>query len=220
MGFIKTTEPKIIRKNLLDLKKEIEGDKYLCMVPSISKSLVSFHAKDDCPEVREKVFKSIVKMDFTAELFVARKIQSVFNKRHHKSENEFYFDLISKLFENKLHLAKNNEICFAVRGNKNRQAPLEEAINRSINLFENKWNKKVDSTIKIIPHSPSGEPCLQVIDYVNWAVQRAFIMNEMRYFSFIEEKIKYLVDLYDFDKYPKNFYNSRNKFLLSKISPL
>lgn len=220
LGFIHTKEPGNIRKTLYNLQQEISQDKYLENIPSLQKTLISFHAKDDSAEIREKVFKTIVNLDFTAEIFVGRKIQNIFNSRHHRNENEFYDDLITKLFENKLHLAKHNEIYFAVRGSKTRQIPLEQAIEKAINIFENKWKKKVESTVKINPQSPSGEPCLQVIDYINWAVQRAFIKQEMRFYKFIEEKIKYLVDIYDNDKYPKNFYNSRNKFDITKISKL
>lgn len=220
LGFIITKDPKSIRSALEVLRKQISEDVYLKGIPSLTKSLIAFHAKDDCPEVREKVYKTIVNLDFTAELFVARKIQNIFNKRHHGNENEFYDDLIRKLFENKLHLAKNNEIYFSVRGSKTRQLPLEQAIKNAINSFEAKWNKKVDSKINIYPQSPSGEPCLQVVDYVNWAVQRAFIKKEMRFYSFIEQKIKYLVDIYDTAKYPKNFYSNKNKFDINKISSL
>lgn len=189
-------------------------------IPSLHKTLVAFHAKDDSPEIREKAFKTIVNLDFTAELFVGRKIQNIFKVRHHRKENEFYDDLISKLFENKLHLAKHNEIFFAVRGSKTRQIPLEQAIQKAIATFEGKWKKKIESTVKVNPQSPSGEPCLQVIDYINWAAQRAFIKGDMRFYKFIEEKVKYLVDIYDKDKYPKNYYSSRNKFDITKISPL
>lgn len=220
LGFIKTDDPKLIRKNLAELRKKIGNDKYLEGIPSLRKSLMAFHAKDDCPEVREKVYRTIVGLDFTTEIFVARKIKNIFNKRHHRNENEFYDDLISKLFETKLHLAKHNEIFFAVRGNKTRQLPLEQAIQKAIQKFETKWNKKIESTVKVNPQSPSGEPCLQVIDYINWAVQRAFVKSEMRFYKFIEGKVKYLVDIYDTDRYPKNFYNGRNKFDITKTSPL
>lgn len=220
LGFIKTDDPKPIRKNLDNIRKEISSDRYLEGIPSLKKSLIAFHAKDDCAEVRERVYRAIINLDFTAEIFVARKIQNIFNKRHHKSDNEFYDDLISKLFENKIHLSKHNEIFFAVRGSKTRQIPLENAIQKAIQAFEKKWDKKIDSSIKVSPQSPSGEPCLQVIDYVNWAIQRAFIKKDMRFYKFIESKIRYLVDIYDADNYPKNFYNSRNKFDISKISPL
>mgnify|MGYP000103162042 CR=1 FL=1 len=220
LGFVKTENPKPIRLELENLRKKIANDNYLQGIPSLKKSLIAFHAKDDCPEVREKVFRLIVKLDFTAELFVARKNLNIFNKRHHRNENEFYDDLISKLFENKLHLAKKNEIYFAVRGSKTRQVPLRQAIEKAAQKFESKWNKKIESVTNLYPQSPSGEPCLQVIDYINWAVQRAFIKKEMRFYKFVEDKIKYLVDIYDTDKYPKNFYSSRNKFDINKISPL
>lgn len=220
LGFIKTDDPKPIRKALAALNQQISNDKYLKGIPSLQKSLIAFHAKDDCPEVRERVFKTIIGLDFTAEVFVARKIQNIFNVRHHRSENEFYDDLISKLFENKLHLAKENEIFYAVRGTKVRQAPIEQAIQKAIFTFETKWKRKIESKIKINPQSPSGEPCLQIIDYVNWAIQRAFIKRENRFYKFIEEKIAYMVDIYDIEKYPKNFYNKKNTFDLKKISPL
>lgn len=220
VGFIKTKDSESIRFKLLKLRKQIASDTYLQGIPSLRKTLTAFHAKDDCPEVREKVFKTKVNFSFTAELFVARKIQNIFNKRHHRNENEFYDDLISKLFETKLHLAKNNKIYFAVRGSKTRQIPLEQAIQKAKDNFEEKWNKKIDTTVNIYPQSPSGEPCLQVIDYINWAIQRAFIKKEMRFYQFVEKKIKYLVDIYDTDRYPKNFYSKKNKFDISKISPL
>ncbi|MCK5707539.1 MAG: hypothetical protein KAI43_07775 [Candidatus Aureabacteria bacterium] len=66
----------------------------------------------------------------------------------------------------------------------------------------------------------SDEPCLQVADYMNWVVQRAFIKKEMRYFNFLKEKISLIVDIYDFDKYPNNFYNRRNLFNVNKINPI
>lgn len=73
-----------------------------------------------------------------------------------------------------------------------------------------------------MPQTPSGEPCLQIIDYINWAVQRAFIKGEDRYLKFLQEydKISFIVDIYDLDKYPKNFYNKKNVFSINKISPL
>jgi hypothetical protein len=220
LGFIQTDDPSNIRKALSRLRDEIENDEYLKDIPSLKKTLVAFHAKDDCPEVRERVFKLIKKLYFTAEIIVARKIPQIFNKRHKRNENNFYDDLIKKLFQNKLHLSKMNKIYFAVRGNKTRQKPIEEAIQRSIDSFEQRWRTKVESVFKIQPQTPSGEPCLQVIDYINWAVQRAFEKKEERFFKFIEEKIVFLVDIYDINRYPKNFYSQKNKFDLKKISPL
>ena len=73
---------------------------------------------------------------------------------------------------------------------------------------------------KILPQTPSGEVCLQIIDYCNWAVQRAFLQNDMRYYRFLKEKFGLIVDLYDYKKGWKNFYSKKNPFDIKKISPL
>ncbi|EKD80056.1 MAG: hypothetical protein ACD_40C00213G0040 [uncultured bacterium] len=220
IGFILTTDPITIRQELSNLRQQIVNDPYLSGIPSIQKTKKSFHAKDDCPEVREKVFKLISTLDFSAEIYVARKIENIFKKRHHKNESEFYDDMVSKLFENKLHVVTDNKIYFAVRGNRARQAPLEKAILVSKENFEMKKNTKITTQISVQAQTPEGEPCLQIIDYVNWAIQRTFLRKEARFLSVIESKIKYLVDIYDTAKYPNNYYNKGNKFDINKISPL
>lgn len=220
LGLIRTENPKDLREKIQKSQNEIINDPYLQGIPSLEKTKIAFHAKDDVPEVREKVFKLIKELDFKAEFVVGRKIESIFKKRHKEKEGIFYNDLVSKLFENKLHVARESHIYFAVRGNKTKQEPFEDAIQAAINLFENKWRIKNDCNINIIPQSPSGEMCLQVVDYALWAVQRAFIKKDMRFYKFIEEKISFIVDIYDFDKYPNNFYNKKNNFDINKISPL
>lgn len=220
LGFIKTEKPNELRLKINEIRKEIEKDKYLEKIPSLKKSLQAFHAKDDCPEIREKVFKLIKNLPFKAEFIVARKKETIFTKRHNRKPNLFYDDMISKLFQNHLHNCEENIIYFAVRGNSARQLPLEDAISKAKLLFENRWQKKIENKINIFPQRPEGEPCLQIIDYMNWAVQRIFIKKEERYFEFIKEKISLLFDIYDFDKYPKNFYTKKNEFNINKISPL
>lgn len=65
-----------------------------------------------------------------------------------------------------------------------------------------------------------GEPCLQMVDYMNWSVYRAFVKREMRYYHYVEEKVSLLVDLYDTAKYPHNWYRRDNPFDINKTSPL
>ncbi len=220
MGFIKTNNPENIRRTILNLKEEITNDPYYKGVPSLNKTRICFHAKDDIPEIREKVFRKIATLDFKAEFFVGRKMINIFLKKHKGRENLFYDDLVSKLFENKLHKSEKNIIYFATRGSSTRQKPIEDAIGKARENFERKWHIQHDNQIEIRPQSPVGEPCLQVIDYMNWAVHRAFIRQEDRFLKLVEDKISYLVDVYDFDKYPKNYYNRKSKFDITKISPL
>ena len=220
LGFIRTENPKAIRLALSTLKNEISKDEYLKKIPSLAKSLLAFHAKDDCSEIREKVFKLIKTLDFKAEFIVARKQEVIFRKKHQSKEDKFYHDLTAKLFENKLHRAKKNSIYFAVRGSITRQELLDEAIDVAKKNFERKWATKIDTSILVYPQQPSDEPCLQVVDYMNWVIQRAFVRGEERYYDFIKEKISFLLDVYDNDKYPNNYYNEKNVFAVNKISPL
>jgi hypothetical protein len=222
MGFVESKNPKQIRTALDNLRKELLNDPYLLGIPSIEKTKKVFHAKDDCPEVRQAVFKKLLELDFKAQFVVARKIEQVFRKRFNCNENKFYDHLISSLFQNVLHRYSNNRIIFAVRGSKNRQQPLNQAIIKAASTFEKKWNASIFKKIEIdiTAQSLLGEPCLQVIDYLNWAVYRAFTKKEMRFYKTIEEKVSLIVDLYDSRNYPNNWYSRKNPFDSDKISPI
>ena len=219
MGFIRTTEPEFLRKKLNNLKNEILNDEYLKDIPSMRKTKMAFHAKDDCPEVRYKVFKLIKELPFSCNIVVARKTEHVF-KKFDGDTQKLYDSLITNLFKNVLHLSTNNYIYIATRGNKKRQEPLENAIQDSLLYTEEKLNTTIDSVQKVLPQTPSGEACLQIVDYCNWAIQRAFLQNDMRYYNFLKEKFGLIVDLYDYKKGWKNFYHKKNPFDIKKISPL
>ncbi|MCL5428840.1 MAG: hypothetical protein M1347_03425 [Chloroflexi bacterium] len=159
-------------------------------------------------------------LDFKAQFIVARKIERVFRNTFNTKETAFYDHLISVLFQNPLHRHAENHIYFAKRGSKTRQEPLQLAIQQGIRRFEEKWSKKVESKIQIQAQTPSGEPCLSVIDYMNWAVHRAFTRGEMRYYNVVSDKVSLLVDLYDTGNYPKNWYHKKNPFDINKTTPL
>lgn len=220
LGFIETQDPASIRQAVLDLQCEVVGDPYLKDIPSVAKTAVAFHATDDAPEVRYRFFKLIAELDFTAQFIVARKIERVFRNNFEANQNRFYDHLVKHLFERVLHRYTHNHIYFAKRGSRDRQEPLEAAVRGAIRRFEEKWETKVVSTFSVQAQTPKGEPCLSVIDYMNWAVQRAFVKREMRYYRFIEDKVSLLIDWYDTDNYPKNWYNRENPFDVEKSSPL
>ncbi len=196
------------------------SDSYFRTIPSLRKTAVAFHAKDDVPEIRYLFFKMIATLPVTTQFIVARKIERVFRSSFHAEENLFYDHLVTRLFENVLRRHQSNLIYFAKRGSRDRQVPLSQAIESSVNQFEDKWKTAITSTYQVQAQSPRGEPCLSVIDYMNWAVYRAFTGGDMRFFRAVEERVSLLVDLYDIDKYPGNWYNRRNPFDIQKITPL
>jgi len=87
-------------------------------------------------------------------------------------------------------------------------------------VFEDKWKTKVESEVHVYAQNPKSEPCLQIIDYMIWSVQRAFVKKEMRYLEFVRSKISLIADIYDFKNFGRNFYARKNKFELEKVSPL
>ncbi len=220
IGFIETDQPSEIRRVIAEIHNQIAGDKYLQSIPSIVKTNRAFHAKDDAPEVRYLVYQALAKLNFKAQFVVARKIERVFRNSFDAKETKFYDHLVSQLFTNVLHRHAQNHVYFSQRGSKTRQANLEQAILKGTEKFESRWARKVDTKIAVIPQTPVGESCLQVIDYMNWAVYRAFVKREMRYFDFIADKVSFLVDLYDLKNYPHNWYSHENLFDIKKVSPL
>lgn len=220
LGFIETTDPHNLRRAVLDLQREIIADPYYEGVPSIAKTAIALHAKDDIPEIRQRVYKRLATLDFRAQFVVARKLERVYRANHKGKQHLFYDALIVRLFQNVLHRYERNHIVFAKRGSRDRQAPLEDAIEQAASRFEAQWGTRVETETTVMAHRPRGEPCLSVIDYMNWAVYRAFTRGEMRFYNAVADKVSLLVDLYDFDKHPTNWYSKKNPFHISKITPL
>ncbi len=220
LGLVETQDPQPLRQAVLALQQEIVQDSYFRDFPSIKRTAVSFHAKDDVPEVRYRFFKLLAALDFRAQFIVARKIERVFRNNFRAQESAFYDHLVAHLFENLLHRYEQNFIYFAKRGSRDRQVPLREAIERGIRRFEDKWGAQVTTAFTVQAQTPKGEPCLSIVDYVSWAVYRAFTRGEMRYYREVEEKVSLLVDLYDVANYPRNWYSRKNPFHTKRITPL
>lgn len=223
MGFVVTDDPAPLRERLTELRDEVAKDQYFRNIPSFSKSLLVFHAKDDCPEIRMLVFKTLAEMDFSAQVIVARKLEPMFRAKYKGNQDGFYDDLVTRLFKNQLHMATHNIITFSRRGKKRRQYALRTALERGIRQFSEKWNHQGPTHLEVLTYQPSEEPMLQVVDYVNWAVQRAYHRGEMRYFEFLREKYSLVLDVFDKAKYRKggNYYTRKaNPFDIKKASPL
>lgn len=228
IGFIETQNPRSLRRGVIDLQQEIINEPYFKRIPSIQKTSVAFHAKDDAPEIRYLFYKWIKEFDFKAQFIVARKIEKVFRNDFRSDEDQFYDHLVSRAFRDVLHRYAQNHIYFAKRGSRDRQEPLLQAILKAKTTFEEKHNKGIGTVIEVQAQSPKGEPCLSVIDYMNWALYRAYTKREMRYYEYVEDKVSFVLDMYDWKAYPGNCYyrNSRwksmkgNRFDISKATPL
>jgi len=220
VGFFETKDHTAITRRLRTLREEIESDDYLRGIPSVVKSVKHFHAKDDCPEVREKVFKAIKDMDLEAYIIVARKEAAQFIKKFGGKDRNLYSYLVEKLFENRLHLHSEMDIYFSKMGNIIRENNMRQALEKAMHTFKEKWGKENNTDIRIFIQEPSEIVPLQVIDYLLWTVYRVYTSNEMRYYNFISDKIKLVIDIFDSKHYPNNYYTKKNPLDTKKISPL
>jgi hypothetical protein len=133
---------------------------------------------------------------------VIRKIglEEEFMNRYQGSGNHLYDQVTSMLFTNALHLHERNHIYFSSRGHRDRQIPLQNAITYAATEFQEKMGKSAVGDIYVEAQRPGGEPCLSVIDYVTWAVQRVFLHSDFRYYLAVQDKISLICDRYCGDK--------------------
>lgn len=220
VGFMQTEKPNEMHKQLTALRRELENDDYLKDIPSLSKSLKHFHAKDDCPEVREKVFKLIKNLSLKTHIVVARKNTNQFKTKFNGKASKLYEYLVSKLFENRLHLHSEIDIYFSKMGSTVREHNMRQALNKASEAFHDKWGGENNSHINVFVQEPSQIAPLQIIDYLLWVVYRVYTKGEMRYFRYLEEKYSMIIDIFDHKNYPKNYYSKKNPLDIKKISPL
>lgn len=220
MGFVRTRDPQELRRKLSEVRLEISKSKYLKDIPSVQQSILHFHATDDCPEVRKLVFEALERMPFAAQVVVARKVENSFRKYYKADEYKFYDDIVTKLLKGQLHRSRENYITFAQRGDKLRQDALATAVSKSVELLppRNEWKAHIRTS------QPLQEPAIQVTDYINWAVQRAYERREMRYFEFVRDKVELVRDVFDQEKKNRGedccYDRDDNPFDIKKASPL
>lgn len=220
VGYLECKNPKEFTKVINNLKEELSKDEYLFSIPSFHNSLKMFHANKDCAEVREKVFKLLKQQDFTFYCIVARKKEDLWRKKFNLNQKQIYKYLVSKLLENRLHSYKKIDLYFSAMGNTVHQSSMQEAVNNAISTFKEKWNKENTNDIRIFIQQNSEIPLLQAADYVLWTIQRVFERGDYRYYNFLKEKISFIHDIFDFEKYPKNYYSSKNPLEAKKIDPV
>lgn len=228
LGMVKFNDDlRTIRAEIQRLHGQVAEDEYLNRIPSVSRKIVLggfyFHATDDPPEVRERLFRFIHELDCSLEMVVARKIPALFAKKHHHNDSEFYADLLSHLIKTKFKLGQRLVLNIADRGRSTRNVNLGLALEKAYERFGKRWSgEEIRSTVVFNVQTPRTEPLLCIADYLCWSVQRVFERGEMRHYEFIRDKVSLVVDLYDSDNYEggKNYYTRERPLTIgNKLSP-
>lgn len=229
VGVAQISNPEQVTWELNALRSSVMADPRFKNIPSMQpeakKTAITFHAKDDHPEIREKVFELMQSFDIKVLVAVRSKTDMAeaakadFKSLGKKLEqNAIYDDLITRIFQNLLHKADVIHIAIARRGKAAREEALEQAINQAQKNFESQWKITSNSSIIIEPTYPSEVAGLQVIDYYLWALQRCYERDDDQFFLPLAKKYRLIMDLDDKRNKPYGeWYADRNPLTLEKL---
>ncbi|MFL5243133.1 MAG: DUF3800 domain-containing protein [Gemmataceae bacterium] len=209
LGKLEVADPLALTGALDELRKSLLADPYFRSVPSMQpeegKTSIKFHAKDDLPEVREHVFRLLMRHEVRFAAVVrdkSRLLKEVLARNqaepHYRySENEIYDELVSQLFKTAFHQADHFELVFASRGEKDRSSALYTALQKAQQIYEQNFGIKSKHTVQVINSNPVQHGCLQAVDYFLWALQRLYEKGEDRFWTFVWPKVRVVHDLDD-----------------------
>lgn len=188
LGKLDVVHPHELSTKLTKLRHELLADPYFAGVPSFDpayrKTACQFHAKDDLPEVRHKVFSLLVaegqKLRFTVVICDKQYVlKDAVSKRHtdpqvRYAQNSLYDHLVCKMFANVHDFADEHHLYIAKRGKSNRNDAISKALERAEQEYVDRYNLCRGNPWKLSICDPAQTVCLQAADYFLWAVQRCY----------------------------------------------
>jgi hypothetical protein len=154
--------------------------------PERKKTAVTFHAKNDLPEVRFRVFDLLRQFGNQLRFYAVvcgkfKLLESEVAKRdaqprYRFNENSAYDSLMRELFGKFHRLADRYEVCVAKRGNSPRNEAIKIALAHAEADFEKKFGfrRSQPDAWTVTVQSSKDNPCLQGVDYFLWALQRFY----------------------------------------------
>lgn len=209
LGKLDVAAPDRLAKDLATLRAELLADPYFKNVPSMQpvagKTALTFHAKDDRPEVRREVFKLLMKPEHELRFYaVVRdkialadyvKQQNERDPSYRYRQNEVYDTLVTELFRPFHSVVDFVDICYATRGAKPRTKAFEAALVEAEREFERSFGFQYPNPWKVRASTPKQEAGLQAVDYFLWTLQRFYEKQEDGFVEMLWSKIKLVHDL-------------------------
>jgi hypothetical protein len=224
LGIVKFNRPLgQVREEIAALQGQVEADALLNSVPSVAKRMARggffFHACKDTDDVRSVFLHYLRDLDCEAEFHIARKTPSIFLRKHNGRDDEFYADVLSHLIKERLKEPRRMVLNIAERGSSTRARVLQTALTKASGRARKRWTPEdLKTELVFNVQSPSREPLLAVPDYLGWAIQRVFERGQTRYYDYLRQRIRLVVDLYDTANYlgNANYYDAIRNPLTSK----
>ena len=201
IGVLMVTDPVALAADLLALRESLLADPYFKDVPSMQpsrkKTALAFHAKDDVPEVRREVFRTLLKHEMKFFAVVRQKSalltyvreRNLRDAEYRYRPTDLYDTTVSRAFKDRLHVADECNVTFARRGSSDRTRAFQAALKTARGRFEAKWERKVESTLHVAVSTPPRTVPLQAADYLLWALQRFYERGEDRFLQLMWDKV-------------------------------
>jgi hypothetical protein len=223
IGALQVQSPEKLADALEELRTALLADPYFngveSMRPERRKTALAFHAKDDVSEVRREVFRLLLAHDMKF-FAVVRRMEAVLTyvqQRNQRDDgyryhpNELYDSTVARLFRDRLHVANECNIVFARRGNSDRTRAFRNMLERGKARFEQKWDRKVESTLRVTASTPQHTVCLQAVDYLLWALQRFYERGEDRFLQLMWPKVSLVHAVDETERAPYGVYYTKKK---------
>lgn len=222
LGMVECEDHHLVADTLDQLRQAFLRDNLYSSIPSMrpsaSKTARAFHAKDDHPEIRARVFETIRTLEFKLHVVVRDMRQVAEYVRRRKAMEasyrytplELYDYTVRTLFKQRIHKSAIYRVTFARRGNSDRTDALLKQLERARASFLARVGQGRESTLQVEASYPWEEPCLQVVDYGLWAVQRCYERGEDRFLRAIWPKVSLLHDMDDTSVRPYGTYLTRD----------
>jgi hypothetical protein len=237
LGRLTVEDPASVARALTALREQLKADPFFATAesfkPERKKTALLFHAKDDLPEVRIKVFDQLRSfgpaLRFHAVLCDKESVQKEEEAKREAEPNYRYnpdhlYDRLTRSLFGKFHqIADRYELCIAKRGNKNRNASLLQALEHAERDFERTFgfSRGGISAWSLSISNPETTVCLQAVDYFLWALQRFYepqihpttgeVTHQERFFNALWGQVAEIHDIH---------YGPSQGTFFTKVNPL
>lgn len=165
------------------------------------KTLDFFHASDDIPLVRKRVFNLIKDLDFTAGYLQVRK--SGVYPFWQENPEIYYRKFSSMLLRKYLYNPPKTHLILAKKTKKYKvNQKIFDTTRSAFDLWKRRMNYQGPIELKIDALPSISDFCLQVVDYIGWAVFRKYESDpdfpDLRWYNVIKHKFPTKWDEWNF----------------------
>jgi hypothetical protein len=204
IAVVLTDDPLAIHREVTKARNDALNNPDFSELFTLEYCLDTFHAHSDKMEIKRFFLNRMREFDFKAQAIVAEKIKAM--GAFKRDPERFYNSMCGLLLRSNLH---KREIVEVVVSRKDTKLSVGKNFTDMINLYRNEYLARFGISFKskiftrTKPHY--SHSALQVVDYVAWAVHRAFETNDKSYYEVIESKISLIWDVFN-----KKYYTKRN----------